>query len=214
MARGWGDVALHTIQLEAIRVGTCAQWSAHNVPHWECQTLQCGTCTTHPVLAEEAPEDAGAEKISFHVYECKVLLCQDGKECCHLEIVQKKVTIGKFHCLFYVPALGHSRYHMTSYRLAVGCRVERHTIMRSSVSLHCNYGKRLGLSFNEEIQSRYYQNTLVSVEVALLEWVDVDGGRHTRYFSRPFKARRGSNYAQYGQQAMHQWKPTGSCPGA
>jgi hypothetical protein len=54
--------------------------------------------------------------------------------------------------------------------------------MRGSVSLHCNYSKRLGLSFNEEIQSGYYQNTLVSVEGALLEWVDVDGGRHTCYF--------------------------------
>jgi hypothetical protein len=33
-----------------------------------------------------------------------------------------------------------------------------------------------------EIQSRYYQNTLFSVEDALLEWVDIDGGRHTHYF--------------------------------
>jgi hypothetical protein len=36
--------------------------------------------------------------------------------------------------------------------------------------LSCN---RPGLLFNEEIQSRYYQNTLVSFEGALLEWVKV-----------------------------------------
>ncbi len=35
---------------------------------------------------------------------------------------------------------------------------------------------------NEEIQSGCYQNTLVSVEGASLEWVDVDGRRHTHYF--------------------------------
>ncbi len=40
----------------------------------------------------------------------------------------------------------------------------------------------MALSFNEEIQSGYYQNTSVSVEGALLEWVDVGGTRHTRYF--------------------------------
>jgi hypothetical protein len=40
----------------------------------------------------------------------------------------------------------------------------------------------MGLSFNEEIQSQYYQNTSVSVEGALLEWMDADGGKHTRYF--------------------------------
>jgi hypothetical protein len=38
------------------------------------------------------------------------------------------------------------------------------------------------LSFNEEIQSGYYQNTSVSVEGALLEWVDEGGNKHTRYF--------------------------------
>ena len=40
----------------------------------------------------------------------------------------------------------------------------------------------MGLSFNEEIQSGYYQNTSVSVEGASLEWVDVHGKQHTRYF--------------------------------
>jgi hypothetical protein len=134
------------------------------------------------VPAEEAREDEGAKQISFHVYEYKVLLRQDGKEHRQLEIVQKRAVIGKYHCLFYVPALGCGRYHMTSYRLAAGCHVERHTIMCGSVSLNCNYSKRLGLLFNEEIQSSYYQNTLVSVEGALLEWVDVNGKRHMRYF--------------------------------
>ena len=40
----------------------------------------------------------------------------------------------------------------------------------------------MGLSFNEEVQSQYYQNTSVSFEGALLEWIDERGGRHTRYF--------------------------------
>jgi hypothetical protein len=40
----------------------------------------------------------------------------------------------------------------------------------------------MGLSFNEEIQSGYYQNTSVSVEGASLEWVDEGGAKHTRYF--------------------------------
>jgi hypothetical protein len=38
------------------------------------------------------------------------------------------------------------------------------------------------LSFNEEIQSGYYQNTSVSVEDASLEWVDEAGETLTRYF--------------------------------
>ena len=38
------------------------------------------------------------------------------------------------------------------------------------------------LSFNNEIQSEYYQNCSVSFEGALLEWVDVEGDQHTRYF--------------------------------
>ena len=39
------------------------------------------------------------------------------------------------------------------------------------------------LSFNDEIQSGYYQNTLVSVKGALLEWVDVVGKMLTHSFS-------------------------------
>ena len=54
--------------------------------------------------------------------------------------------------------------------------------MRGSVSSHRDYGERMGLSFNEEIQSGYYQNTRVSVEGASLEWVDQGGAKHARYF--------------------------------
>jgi hypothetical protein len=106
MAQGWGNVALHPMLSDAIRAGTCAQWIDGNVPHWECQILQCSMCTLHPVPAEEAREDAGAEQICVHVYECQVSSCADRKEQRHLELVQKRTTIGKFHRLFYVPALG------------------------------------------------------------------------------------------------------------
>ena len=71
---------------------------------------------------------------------------------------------------------------MTSYLLAAHCRKERRTISRGSVSSHRDYGERMPLSFNNEIQSEYYQNCSVSVEGASLEWVDVEGDRHTRYF--------------------------------
>ena len=40
----------------------------------------------------------------------------------------------------------------------------------------------MGLSFNKEIQSGYYQNTSVSVEGASVEWVSEADVRHTRYF--------------------------------
>ena len=40
----------------------------------------------------------------------------------------------------------------------------------------------MGLSFNKEIQSQYYQNTSISVEGASLEWIDEGRRRHTRYF--------------------------------
>ncbi len=59
---------------------------------------------------------------------------------------------------------------MTSYLLAARCRKERRTISRGSVSSHRDYGKRMPLSFNNEIQSEYYQNCSVSVEGASLEW--------------------------------------------
>ena len=40
-------------------------------------------------------------------------------------------------------------------------------IKHRSISSHRDYGKRMLLSFNKEIQSGYYQNTLVSIEGAL-----------------------------------------------
>jgi hypothetical protein len=36
----------------------------------------------------------------------------------------------------------------------------------------------MGLLFNKEIQSQYYQNTSVSVEGASLEWIDEVGGHY------------------------------------
>jgi hypothetical protein len=53
----------------------------------------------------------------------------------------------------------------------------------SSASTHRNYGERMPLSFNKEIQSGYYKNTSVSVEGASLEWVDAAGETLTHYFS-------------------------------
>ena len=47
-------------------------WSTGEVLHRECQTFQYSTCTSYPVPAEEAHEDAGAEKILFHIYKYKV----------------------------------------------------------------------------------------------------------------------------------------------
>jgi hypothetical protein len=182
MARGWGNVALYPTPSEAIRAGTCAQWIDGDIPHWECQTLRCDTCTLYPVPAEEAREDAGAEHICFEIYKYQVSLRANGKERRHLKLVQKWTMIGKFHCLFYVPALGRGRYHMMSYKLAAQCCGGRCAIMRGSISSHCDYGERMGLSFNKEIESGYYQNTSVSVKGVSLEWVDDDGVRHTRCF--------------------------------
>ena len=182
MSRGWGDVSLDPKPSDAVRAGTCVRWSNGDVPHWECQTLSCGTCTPYPVPAEEAREDEGAEMISFHVYEYFTSLCADGKERRQMELVQKRTTIGQFHREFYVPMLNRSRYHMASYKLAAHCRSQRRDISRGSISSHRDYGERMGLSFNEEIQSSYYQNTSVSVEGASVEWVDEADVKHTRYF--------------------------------
>ena len=41
MAMGWGEVVLHPKPSDAIMAGACTRWSANNVPHWDCQTLQC-----------------------------------------------------------------------------------------------------------------------------------------------------------------------------
>ncbi len=97
--------------------------------------------------------------------------------------MHKRTTIGEFHCLYYWPALGHGRYYSTSYMLAARCRRERWAIMRGSVSSHRDYSERMPLSFNEEIQSGYYQNTSVSVEGALIEWVNAAGETRTCYVS-------------------------------
>jgi hypothetical protein len=95
-----------------------------------------------------------------------------GRNESEMELVQKRMTIGQFHREFYVPMLNRSRYHMASYKLAAYCRSQRHDISRGSISSHRDYGERMGLLFNEEIQSGYYQNTSVSVEGASVEWVD------------------------------------------
>jgi hypothetical protein len=181
-ARGWATVALHPKLPMAIMEGTCAQWRLHTMLHWECQMLQCGDCNKYPILKEEAQEDAAVEDISFPTYKYKVSLCKDSKECSWLELVQKHTKIDKFHCLYYWPALGRGWYYSTSYMLAACSWRERQTITHSSVSSHHSYGKRMLLSFNKEIQSGYYQNTFVSIEGALPEWVDVAGVKHTCYF--------------------------------
>ena len=199
MLRVWGDVALHPTPSDAIRAGTCARWSAGEVPHWECQTLQCSTCTLYPVPAEEAREDAGAEEITFHVYKYTVLLRKDGKERRRVELVQKRATIGEFHQLYYVLALGRGRYHMTSYKPAARCRCERRAITAGSISSHRDYGERMGLSFNEEIQSGYYQNTSVSVEGASRMGRCPRKATHALLWEMVgrFKARGGCDHEEY-----------------
>jgi hypothetical protein len=181
-ASRWAAVAWHPKPLLTITEGTCQRWSLHAVPHWECQTLQCGNCKEYPVPNEEAREDGATEDISFHVYKYKINLCKDGKERRQLELVHKRTTIGKFHRLYYWPALGRGRYHSTSYMLAARCQRERQMITRGSINSHCNYGERMPLSFNKEIQSGYYQNTSVSVEGASIEWVNAAGETRTCYF--------------------------------
>jgi hypothetical protein len=182
-ASRWAAVAWHPKPLLAILEGTCQQWSLHAVPHWECQTLQCGDCKEYLVPKEEAQEVRAAEDISFHVYEYKFSLRKDGKEHRQLELVQKRTKIGKFHRLYYWPALGCGRYHSTSYMLAVCCRRERWTIMWGSIGSHPDYGERMPLSFNKQIQSGYYQNTSVSIKGALLKWVNAAGAARTWFLA-------------------------------
>ncbi len=100
------------------------------------------------------------------MYEYKVSLRKDGKEHRQLKLVQKRTKIGEFHCLYYWPALVRGRYHSTSYMLAACCRRERRMITHGSISSHRDYSERMPLSFNEEIQSSYYQKSSVSVEGA------------------------------------------------
>jgi hypothetical protein len=66
--------------------------------------------------------------------------------------------------------------------LVARCWRERWTITRVSIGSHQDYGERMPLSFNEEIQSGYYQNTSVSIEGASIEWVDKAGAMRTCYF--------------------------------
>ncbi len=176
---GWAAVAWHPKPSLAIMEGICQRWSSHTLLHWKCQTLQCSDCKEYPVPKEEAQEDGAVEDISFHVYEYKVSLHKDGKERRRLELVQKCTRIVKFHRLYYWPALGRGRYHSTSYMLAARCWRERWAITHGSISSHCNYGERMPLSFNKEIQSGYYQNMSVSVEGASIEWVDAAGEMRT-----------------------------------
>jgi hypothetical protein len=99
MACWWGDVMLH--------LTTSDLWNASALMHLECQTLQCNSCTSYPVLVEKAHEDAGMEMILYHMYKYKVLLCANGKEHWQLDLVQYQKTIGKFQYLYYVPVLKH-----------------------------------------------------------------------------------------------------------
>ncbi len=122
------------------------------------------------------------EDISFHVYEYTVSLRKDSKECRRLELMQKRTKIGKFHCLYYWPALGRERYHSTINMLAACCQRERRMITCGSISSHRDYGERMPLSFNKEIKSGYYQNTSVSIEGASIEWVNAAGATCTCYF--------------------------------
>jgi hypothetical protein len=145
--------------------------------------LQCSNCKEYPIPKEEAQEDGATEDISFHMYKYKVSLCKNGKERRQLELVQKCTKIGKFYHLYYWPALGRGWYHSTSYMLAACCWRERRMIMCGSIRSHPDYGEWMPLSFNEEIQSGYYQDTSVSVEGALVEWVDAAGATCTCYFS-------------------------------
>jgi hypothetical protein len=155
----------HGGHLHAVEISCCATLGVSDAPVWQLQGV--------PHSKGEEQEDEAAEGISFHVYKYKVTLHKDDKERRHL---------GKFHCLHYWPALGRGQYHSTSYMLAARCRRERRRITRGSIGSHCDYGERMLLSFNKEIQSGYYQNTSVSIQGALLEWVDAAGVTRTCYF--------------------------------
>ena len=165
MSRGWGD---------GIAPDTNICYHQWNV----CEVVDACCSKPHPIPKEEAREDAGAEEIIFHVYEYKVLLWLDRKERRQLEFVQKYNSIGEFHCIHYWPALSCERYDYGSYMLAACCRKEWHAITHGCVNSHCDYSKRLSLSFNKEIQFGYYQSTSISVESASLEWVDDDEKKH------------------------------------
>ncbi len=71
---GWDGIDIHDNR-------SCISPDPSRGGDWECQTLQCSTCTLYPVPMDEAREDAGAKQILFHVYEYKVSLRKDGTEC-------------------------------------------------------------------------------------------------------------------------------------
>ena len=81
-------------------------------------------------------------------------------------MVHMTTKIGEFHCFYYGPAIKKGQYHMTSYKIAACCQRERRKIEQGCISPHRDYGERMGLLFNEEMQLQYYQNTSVSVEGA------------------------------------------------
>ncbi len=137
--------------------------------------LQCSNCKEYPVLKEGAQEDAAAEYISFHTYKYKVSLRKDSKEHRQLELVQKRTKICKFCCHYYCPALCCGWYHVPFHQLHASSVVR---LRQQPPHLR----QEDAISFNKEIQSGYYQNTLVSVKGALLEWVNWAGATHTCYF--------------------------------
>ena len=182
-ARGWGSTLWHEKPSLAIAEGTCPRWSAHAVPHWQCQTLQCKDCKPYPVPKEEAREDAGAEEISFHIYEYVKSYRKDGKPRKRLELKQKRTSIGKFHREYYGPAIQRFKYHHTSFTLAPRCRGQRRLLVkRGSPGSHRDYGERMPVDYNDQLQSGYFENTSVSVEGSSLEWVDAADEKHVRYF--------------------------------
>jgi hypothetical protein len=182
-ARGWGSTLWHEKPSLAIAEGACPRWSAHAVPHWECQTLQCKDCKPYPVPKEEAREDAGAEEISFHIYEYVTSLRKDGKPRKRLELKQRRASIGKFHREYYGPAIQRFKYHHTSFMLAPRCRGQRRLLVkRGSPGSHRDYGERMPVNFNDQLQCGYFENTSVSVEGSSLEWVDEADEKHVRYF--------------------------------
>ncbi len=123
--------------------------------------------------------------------------------------MQKCAKIGKFLCLYYWPALGHGRYHKSSYMLVACCWRERWTIKRGRVSSHHNYGKRMRLTLNKEIQSGYYQNMLVSIKGALLKWVNMAGTTNTSYFSH--WSDNSKQDTAKTTRAVRQWRCDAAC---
>ena len=163
--------------------GTCERWNKHPTPHRACQTLQCTQCKAYPVPKEVAREDPAAEEISFNVYEKVTSERKDDVLRTRLELKEKRTSIGEFQRSYYVPAIRRMKYHHTYFTLAARCRKERQSLIKKgSPSSHRDYGERLKVNFNEQLQCGYFENTSVSVEGSGLGWVDAAGKLHTRYF--------------------------------